>query len=235
MDTYGCNIVAQVYGRKTWIMFPPKYTSILKPTRVPYEESSIYSEINFQCGTSELPNMEDIYTTELEPGDVLIVPRHWWHYVENTTIAISINMWVPLPHDDNSRLEEALVRYFITSIVKHIPSDDYCNILNPNEIDLPSEVNDIQQINWCIKKCQESNHENVNLPNNTEKLPTEISVVSKISFDTFKENQLRRCNCDKQERKKKDCVSMHDVINAYCHPEVITKIKQVLLEQMEPN
>ncbi|KAF4531961.1 hypothetical protein B566_EDAN010208 [Ephemera danica] len=46
VDTYGCNLVAQIYGRKQWILFPPD-SEDMKPTRVPYEESSIYSEVNF--------------------------------------------------------------------------------------------------------------------------------------------------------------------------------------------
>lgn len=32
----------------------------------------------------------------LTPGQVLFVPRHWWHYVENVDSAISINTWIPL-------------------------------------------------------------------------------------------------------------------------------------------
>lgn len=32
--------------RKTWVVFPPKDTEYLKPTRVPYEESSVYSQLN---------------------------------------------------------------------------------------------------------------------------------------------------------------------------------------------
>ncbi|XP_028157120.1 HSPB1-associated protein 1-like [Ostrinia furnacalis] len=47
-DTYGFNIVAQLHGIKRWILFPPE-TGGLKPTRVPYEESSVYSELNFYC------------------------------------------------------------------------------------------------------------------------------------------------------------------------------------------
>lgn len=36
------------FFRKNWILFPPE-TGGLKPTRVPYEESSVYSELNFYC------------------------------------------------------------------------------------------------------------------------------------------------------------------------------------------
>uniref|UniRef100_A0A1Y1KZD8 JmjC domain-containing protein n=1 Tax=Photinus pyralis TaxID=7054 RepID=A0A1Y1KZD8_PHOPY len=44
IDTYGCNIVAQIYGRKRWLLFPSGEN--LQRTRIPYEESSIYSKIN---------------------------------------------------------------------------------------------------------------------------------------------------------------------------------------------
>lgn len=68
-DSYGCNIVVQVYGRyntkciltqkfseptqkssfklfsKSWLLFPPNER--LSPTRIPYEESSVYCNENF--------------------------------------------------------------------------------------------------------------------------------------------------------------------------------------------
>ncbi|XP_059053192.1 HSPB1-associated protein 1 isoform X2 [Achroia grisella] len=99
-DTYGINIVAQLYGTKRWILFPPE-TGGLKPTRVPYEESSVYSALNFYC-----PNNMDVFNgltggrmVELAPGDALLVPRGWWHYVQNTDcVNIALNVW--LPHDD---------------------------------------------------------------------------------------------------------------------------------------
>ena len=46
IDTYGCNLVAQIYGTKKWILFPPSETPNLYPTRIPYEESSVFSQVN---------------------------------------------------------------------------------------------------------------------------------------------------------------------------------------------
>lgn len=48
-DTYGCNLVAQLWGRKQWLLFPPSESWRLHPTRVPYEESSVFSEVNVSC------------------------------------------------------------------------------------------------------------------------------------------------------------------------------------------
>ena len=44
-DSFGCNVVVQVCGTKSWLMFPPG--SQLKAIRTPYEESSIYCKENF--------------------------------------------------------------------------------------------------------------------------------------------------------------------------------------------
>lgn len=38
-----------VPNRKRWILMPPEMGKYLKPSRVPYEESSCYSKINFSC------------------------------------------------------------------------------------------------------------------------------------------------------------------------------------------
>jgi len=45
-DTYGCNLVAQLSGRKRWLLFSPTDTDNLYPTRLPYEESSVFSCVN---------------------------------------------------------------------------------------------------------------------------------------------------------------------------------------------
>lgn len=46
IDTYGCNLVAQIFGRKKWTLFPPDEMPNLYPTRIPYEESSVFSQVN---------------------------------------------------------------------------------------------------------------------------------------------------------------------------------------------
>ena len=45
-DTYGCNLVAQLWGTKEWILYSP--TDNLYPTRIPYEESSVFSSVNLR-------------------------------------------------------------------------------------------------------------------------------------------------------------------------------------------
>lgn len=52
-DTYGCNLVAQLWGRKKWTLFPPTDSPYLYSTRIPYEESSVFSEVNVEC-----PNLD---------------------------------------------------------------------------------------------------------------------------------------------------------------------------------
>ncbi|XP_025832966.1 HSPB1-associated protein 1 isoform X2 [Agrilus planipennis] len=94
VDTYGCNLVAQVLGRKLWCLFPPNEN--LLPTRVPYEESTIFSEMNFfSPQPNKFKGIESCRKVILNPGDVLFVPHGWWHYVENLEFAISINTWLP--------------------------------------------------------------------------------------------------------------------------------------------
>ena len=38
--------MCQVAGSKQWTLFPPSASPQLSPTRVPYEESSVYSRVN---------------------------------------------------------------------------------------------------------------------------------------------------------------------------------------------
>ncbi|KAM3962508.1 HSPB1 associated protein 1 [Aphomia sociella] len=137
-DTYGINIVTQLYGTKRWILFPPE-TGGLKPTRVPYEESSVYSELNFYC-----PNNMDAFNgltggrmVELRPGDALLVPRGWWHYVQNTdTFNIALNMWLPHEKDVSTRVSEALIKILVAQLCKDLPQETAKLLVNPNEDDI---------------------------------------------------------------------------------------------------
>ena len=61
-DSYGCNLVCQVAGSKQWTLFPPSASAHLSPTRVPYEESSVYSRVN-------MVNLEHNYQHLLDKVD----------------------------------------------------------------------------------------------------------------------------------------------------------------------
>lgn len=85
-DTYGCNLVAQLWGRKRWTLFSPRDSAHLYPTRIPYEESSVFSEVNVVCPdlvrhpdfTSAAPYQVfniisyTIIMTILEAGEIII-------------------------------------------------------------------------------------------------------------------------------------------------------------------
>ncbi|XP_038206620.1 HSPB1-associated protein 1 [Zerene cesonia] len=137
-DTYGYNIIAQVHGKKRWILFPPE-TGGLKPTRVPYEESSVYSELNFFC-----PHSLDVFNgltggrmVELSAGDALVVPRGWWHYVQNIDpVNITLNMWLPHEKDPSAHVSEALIKIFIAQMCKDLPLETAKMLVNPNEDDI---------------------------------------------------------------------------------------------------
>lgn len=111
----------------------------MKPTRVPYEESSVFSEWDVRSipenssGPSPFPS-PDLDIT-LQPGDVLFVPWQWWHDVEcvSDEPALSANVW--LTHsgssdtgdDDQSdaltRVNEAMVRVVVSALVDRALGD----------------------------------------------------------------------------------------------------------------
>ncbi|CAH1775754.1 unnamed protein product [Owenia fusiformis] len=129
-DTYGCNLVAQIEGRKRWIMFPPTDSDKLYPTRLPYEESSVFSQVNIRNPNFErYQRIKDTtpHIVILEPGDVLFVPKHWWHYVESLSPSISVNMWIDLRSDDIDHLTEAITRTLVFSLMEQ--QDKQCTEL----------------------------------------------------------------------------------------------------------
>ena len=54
----------------------------------------------------------------LQAGEVLFVPRHWWHDVQTVShTALSVNHWIALPTDRRERVKEALVALLATALL----------------------------------------------------------------------------------------------------------------------
>ncbi|XP_070262441.1 HSPB1-associated protein 1-like isoform X1 [Myotis yumanensis] len=146
LDSYGCNLVFQVQGRKRWHLFPPEDTPFLYPTRIPYEESSVFSKVNVvNPDVKRFPRFQEArrHVVTLSPGQVLFVPRHWWHYVESIDpVTVSINSWIELEEDHQARVEEAIARMLVCALKTAEDPHSTRAWLNPTEVEETShEVN----------------------------------------------------------------------------------------------
>ncbi|XP_008300098.1 HSPB1-associated protein 1 homolog [Stegastes partitus] len=157
LDSYGCNLVLQVQGRKRWHLFPPEDTANLYPTRVPYEESSVFSQVDvLHPDLRRFPAFQAAraHVVTLQPGQVLYVPRHWWHYVESVDpITVSVNSWIELEVDDVARVSEAVTKTIVFAM-KSAPSDDNTdNWLNPTEEGKAPHDENMQHVNLAVRAC----------------------------------------------------------------------------------
>ena len=89
----------------------------MRPSRVPYEESSVFGEEPGKVGGGAAEGGagaaegKGALRVVLNPGEVLLVPRHWWHRVETLSrSSLSVNTWLEAPTDPVDRVKEALVR-----------------------------------------------------------------------------------------------------------------------------
>ncbi|XP_054471379.1 HSPB1-associated protein 1 homolog [Anoplopoma fimbria] len=154
LDSYGCNLVLQVQGRKRWHLFPPEDTAHLYPTRIPYEESSVFSQVHVvQPDLKRFPafNGARAHVVTLQPGQVLYVPRHWWHYVESLDpVTVSVNSWIELEADDVARVGEAVTKTVVCSLKGDDDTDDW---LNPTEEGVASRQENMQCLNLAVRAC----------------------------------------------------------------------------------
>jgi hypothetical protein len=86
-----CNLFVQVYGEKKWTLYHPRDTMLLYPevTNTAYVKSPVdidaIDETRFPCA-----KFANAMIAPLGPGDVLYVPPHVWHQVENLTDTIAV-------------------------------------------------------------------------------------------------------------------------------------------------
>lgn len=192
------------------MLYPPK--TPLTCTRIPYEESSIYCEENIFA-----PNAEDLqqlsylhnsaYRCILNANDVLIVPKHWWHYVEAMDVSLSINYWIPLENDIEEQLKECIVKILIERFVLYSSQEEQNCILNPN------------QVNWHINPLKQKQKPNQIFYFQVDEIQDdpEIFEILKYLYENSKPDcpkpKSRRLNvsrCPYQYLDEKEC---HDLIS----------------------
>ncbi|ELU03608.1 hypothetical protein CAPTEDRAFT_166923 [Capitella teleta] len=256
VDTYGCNLVAQIHGRKRWVLFPPSDTCYLYPTRIPYEESSIFSRVNVTApDIMEHPLFKGSHPTvvELKPGEVLYVPRHWWHYVESVDpVTISINSWIEMESDKVERISEAVTR---TLCFLMMPSGDaQTNTwMNPTEeeTDLATNLEYIRMsLNASSEKGANATPEGDRKRTNSAKVNEPCLKKVKLMDDEVIEKNVKQnvprmeftdyIKCDfvsnvssqfKNLLDSKQDVSLEDFVRCVTHPETVAVIVDKLKQQ----
>ncbi|XP_008558350.1 HSPB1-associated protein 1 isoform X1 [Microplitis demolitor] len=245
-DTYGCNLIAQLHGRKEWLLFPPDSGAELKQTRIPYEESTIYSKLNFFSPTrDDLVAMKRINKNAksivLEKGQVLFVPRGWWHYVESLDFSISVNVWLPLESDNEGRLKEAIVKFLMTKS-EGIPAAEELKSIDLNNLSL--------LMRHCIEECKKLRDvdEEIkikraktvslvlsNLAKDYPEVVTEIRNLSREEFNEilslksyrFKDKEILTVEINKSIKDDNDVLKT--VVDRLCCADIIDVVVDSLL------
>ncbi|ALC45506.1 CG43320 [Drosophila busckii] len=240
-DTYGVNIVVQVYGSKSWLLFPPE--TPFETTRIPYEESSVYCLENFYAPQPDKLTYYEKFQyyahhCVLNAGDVLIVPRHWWHYVEAVETSLSVNYWVPLKEDINLALDELLVKHVVESFVKGEDERVKTYLLNPNQLDelghTPTDLFNL--FKHALDRSADINctlwHEDYLSKADTAKLISEISlniralnVMSKEDYMLLLSNNSKRHVVVESKEDNAINPTLEVLINSICAPDNIARVK----------
>lgn len=86
------NLHAQLSGRKEWVLFPPRDTLQLEP-HAPWSAVPNYARVDpLGEASTDLGNAHAWHAV-LEPGEMLYVPRRWWHQARSIDTSVGVNYW----------------------------------------------------------------------------------------------------------------------------------------------
>lgn len=90
------NLFCQIWGEKKVILIPWSDSLAAYPCLNNIVNSRIdLADVNIK----RFPRLKDItlYSVTMKPGDMLFIPKGWWHDIRSQTASISINHWFGLP------------------------------------------------------------------------------------------------------------------------------------------
>jgi hypothetical protein len=100
-DSWGFNLFFQGFGRKRFLLFEPEQEPCLYPSDV-FEFNTVHSRVNVrEPDDRKFPRFRQARPIEviLRPGELLVLPRCWWHDVESLDPSISVNAWAVTARD----------------------------------------------------------------------------------------------------------------------------------------
>lgn len=90
---WGDNILAQVLGRKCLHLVAPKDTDNMYVSRK-FDQGTTISNVDIdQFDPNEFPNFVNVrqHRVVLNPGEMIFIPRGWWHHVRSLDVSISVS------------------------------------------------------------------------------------------------------------------------------------------------
>uniref|UniRef100_A0A6B0VCC2 JmjC domain-containing protein n=1 Tax=Ixodes ricinus TaxID=34613 RepID=A0A6B0VCC2_IXORI len=243
-DAYGCNLVAELVGRKAWTLFPPEMSSSLYPTRIPFEESSIFSQVNLEkIDVARFPKTKLLkpYYVVLEPGDVLFVPSRWWHYVRCLDTSLSINTWIPLVRtpsastDREHQLQEAVTRTLATLLIPCYEDEDSTWLNTNEELTTPDE--NLAYISKLLGppagEVEPAEEEGIVRDH-------EPTLVAHCTLEEYASSSGAQLPPESPPRKRSRFTEnsgtprVRDVVNCFLHPDVVCLVAEKLKELRAP-
>lgn len=86
------NIFAQIYGSKRVLMVSKDEMRNMYPFSDSHTKCRVDPE-NIDLKAFPRFSQVTIWETEVGPGDILFIPRAWWHYLASSDVSISLNCW----------------------------------------------------------------------------------------------------------------------------------------------
>ena len=98
-DSYH-NIFVQVAGTKQVKLIDPRYTENLYVSK----RGGLDSQGNVSQVDVEKPDLKsfplfrevNVLNCVVHPGDILFIPKGWWHHVRSVTTSFSVNFWLDI-------------------------------------------------------------------------------------------------------------------------------------------
>lgn len=90
---WGDNILAQIQGRKELHLAPPAATPNMYPGKK-FDQGTTISDVNMdEFDASRFPRFLEVehHRVVLNPGEMVFIPRGWWHHVRSLDPSISVS------------------------------------------------------------------------------------------------------------------------------------------------
>ncbi|MFY9823869.1 MAG: cupin-like domain-containing protein [Thermoanaerobaculia bacterium] len=109
-------LFTQVFGRKRIALIPPRYSKRL----FPYGDLTTMAVHNFpEEEKHRFFRFNDARECTLHPGETLLMPKLWWHYIEHIDVTMSFNVrFAQTPYD--KRLSYLPIEYHLQNIAPRL-------------------------------------------------------------------------------------------------------------------